>query len=621
MDGPAARRRPRFVTLGLGRKLTIAFGGLLALVLAAGAASIAVLGGYSSTLERIFRENYDSVHYAQEMKDAVDSLDAIAERSLWNEGASAAEEGDAAISQFETNLERAVENITLPGEAEAAASLGAEWKGYRAAFERSLSNPDPLSARRRFYRDELLARAVDVKRLAHRIIELNMANMVSVDGEVRVQAIRTRRTMYAFMLMASVLAALIAAVMARSILAPLRHLTSSAREIGRGNLDLVVDVASGDEIGELAEAFNAMAARLREFRRSDRARFVRTERTTQLALDSFPDPVALLGPDGRIELANQAAERDFDLRPGADLSAEQHTALRRVVEGALATATPFRPDGYQDALRPIRGGDRHFQPHAVPIPADDGSIAGVTLVLADVTNLRRLDETKSNLVSVVSHELRTPLTSIRMATHLLEEGKAGPLTGRQQELLTAAREEGDRLHTIIESLLDMGRLQSGRTLLELEPVEAASLVDEAVREFDERYTSAGVALTRDVEPSVGRVMADRHRLRHVFSNLLENSLRYCAGGGSVAIRVAREGAFACFTVADDGAGIAVESLPKVFDRFYRAPEQPVESGAGLGLAIVKEIVEAHGGRVSVESAPGRGTTVRFHLAIATSDSI
>ena len=186
-----------------------------------------------------------------------------------------------------------------------------------------------------------------------------------------------------------------------------------------------------------------MAARLREFRRTNRAKLLRTQQTTQLAVNSLPDAVAVTSPDGTIELSNDAAQRLFGIRPAANIVAVADRRLVEVFREVVKTERASNVRGYESAIEVYDAGGqlRFFLPHAVPISdGDTHAIVGVTLVLADVTNLRRLDEMKSGLLSVVSHELKTPLTSIRMAVHLLLEERVGVLTSKQVELLTAARE-------------------------------------------------------------------------------------------------------------------------------------------------------------------------------------
>jgi len=200
-----------------------------------------------------------------------------------------------------------------------------------------------------------------------------------------------------------------------------------------------------------------MASRLREFRRTDRAKLVRTQRTTQLAVNSLPDAIAIVNPDGRVELANDAAQQLFGLRPQMLLSAATASGLEDLFKRAVSERRTVQSQGYDAAIQIFNGQERFFLPTAVPILDEDRQFVGVTLVLADVTNLRKLDEMKSGMLAVVSHELKTPLTSIRMSTHLLLEEKVGPLNPKQQELLVAAREDADRLYQIIESLLDIGR--------------------------------------------------------------------------------------------------------------------------------------------------------------------
>ncbi len=610
---PGGRER----ALGFRQKLTLAFGGLLALLFVVGTTSILLLARYSATLETIFRENYDTVLYARHMQEAIDVLDDLAEASLWNEDAVNRDTQERASKKFELNLRAELGNITLPGEAEAARELSEEWNEYRTNLDKLFERRDDMRSRREFYRSLLLPQAQAAQATAQRVIDINLANMLSVDGQVRAQAARSRRTMIALMLVGALLAVTFTIAITRSILKPLRTLTRSVREVEQGNLDLAVPLTSRDELGELAEAFNAMAARLREFRRSDQARLARTQRTTQLALNSFPDAVAVVSPDGKVELANETARRLFDLEPGFELHGTSFATLKEMFDRTISTLERSIPRGYEAAIRVFDTGEHYFQPQAVPILAEDRALVGVTLVLTDVTNLRHLDQAKSGLISVVSHELKTPLTSIRMATHLLLERNAGPLTERQAGLLTAAREDSDRLCSIIDSLLDIGRIESGSQLMELMPSRIDEIMENAARTSAAAYAAKPVALEVDVEPSIPPVLADVDRLGHVFANLLDNALRYSPENGRVRLSARRDGDFVLISVEDSGSGIAASDLPRIFDRFYRAPSQSPQSGAGLGLAIVKEIVEAHGGAVSVESVPGGGSTFRFTLRLAS----
>jgi signal transduction histidine kinase len=243
----------------------------------------------------------------------------------------------------------------------------------------------------------------------------------------------------------------------------------------------------------------------------------------------------------------------------------------------------------------------------------DRRLLGVTLVLADVTNLRRLDEMKSGLLSVVSHELKTPLTSIRMAAHLLLEERVGPLTSKQTELLLAARDDADRLQKIIEDLLDMGRLESGRVELDLRSEPAERLVSDALTPLEPSFHDRGIELEMDVPVDTPPVLADPARIDHVFSNLLTNSLKFTAPGGRVRVSAQTEAEFVRFVVADTGIGIPAEFLGRIFERFFRVPRENQPGGAGLGLAIAKEIVEAHGGHIAVQSQEGQGSRFSFSL--------
>ncbi len=605
------------MTFGLRQKLALGFGGLLAILLTMGILASVVLNQYSSTLETLFHENYKSVVYAQSMKDAVDEINEIIQQSLWN-----SEENaqiilfQKPISRFETQLNLEKSNITIPGEAKLVSSLQASWLLYREHLN-EISNLTSEVERRAYYKTSLRSYQHELKSLAQDIIDINLGNITSVDGKAKESAKVARKAMAALIVTGITIAILFVSLIGRSILKPLRTLTQSAQEIGNGNLNLLITGQSKDELGQLAAAFNTMASRLREYRHSDRARLFRTQKTTQIAINTFPDAVSIIGLDGKVELSNDIAQC-FGLEQGSDLSKSGIKGVWAMFQQVYSTLQAVHPKGYEFVIQSFHAGHEQFYlPQAVPVLDEEKTLAGVTLILSDVTDLRRLDEMKSNLLSVVSHELKTPLTSIRMATHLLLEERAGSINPKQAELLCAASEDAERLNGIIERLLDIGRIESGRVAMEMKPIRADALIADTVAQYSAAYRDKSVTLRNETDLDLPSVMADMSRIGHVFSNLLDNALKYTPSGGEVQISASVEDGFVAFLIRDSGPGIPPEALPHVFERFYRVQGQGLEiKGAGLGLAIAREIVEAHGGKISASNNESAGACFSFTLKSA-----
>ncbi|MGA3065952.1 MAG: ATP-binding protein [Tepidisphaeraceae bacterium] len=620
---------------GLRQKLMLGFGGLLLILLTVSVLGIAVSRQHRNELDKFLYENWRSVEYGQKMVDALarlqdTSLDLAAQQTPASVAAAKAV-ALPAIQEFDENVNAEDNNITLPHEDEIAAKLTLVWFGtdlktgqkvpgdcYRDAYMQLLDPGLSPDARARAYAT-VRRLAPDVKTQSQAVIDLNLANMTPVEGRIKSMADDTSRLMIVLSLFGAGLAVLFTMMMARSILEPVKAITRSAQEIEQGNLDLVVHVKSRDELRKLAEAFNSMAAKLREYRRTNRAKLERTQQSTQNAINSLPDAVAILTPDGNVEMANFAAQKLFALHADAHVTQQRAPWLVELFNKTTADLRPVQPRDYASAVQVLdeNGGERFFLPHSVPVLDEEGALLGVTVVLADVTNLRRLDEMKSGMLSVVSHELKTPLTSIRMGVHLLLEERLGSLTGAQNDILSAVREDSDRLNRIVENLLDMGRIESGREMMELRPESGDKIVTEATEPLMTAFHDKGVSLTTEIPDDLPPVMVDNTRIGHVFSNLLGNALKYTPPGGQVRISAAPEsGGFVRFTVADTGPGIPNPFLSKIFERFFRVPGQPGQTGAGMGLAIAREIVEAHGGRVNVESKEGEGSKFSFTLHVA-----
>jgi len=237
-------------------------------------------------------------------------------------------------------------------------------------------------------------------------------------------------------------------------------------------------------------------------------------------------------------------------------------------------------------------------------------------MLADITARKEAERVKDEFVSVVSHELRTPLTSIRGSLGLLEGGVMGELPEEAGHMLATAVSNTDRLVRLINDILDIERIDSGRADVELAPVAATELVEQSVQVLDAVAAEAGVAIRIDVEPIT--VAADSDRIMQTLINLIGNAIKFSGRGGVVTVTVGRDGGRGVFSVRDQGRGIPPGQLESIFERFSQvdASDAREKGGTGLGLAISRSIVEHHGGRIWAESVEGQGAAFLFTLPIS-----
>lgn len=598
---------------GVRAKLVVAFGGVLLITLAVAIGGIAWSARLGRSIQVILSENFRSVVAAQEMKESLERMDSGVLFSLTGDPAQGRTLVETNGPRFEKALEAELANLTLPGEKDRAERITTLYEKFEGSLEAVLDTDRSLEARRGSYYGELLPRFQEIKRLADEILDLNQANMAEASVRARYLAATARHQMILALVAGIVLAAFCVAFLSRTILRPLADLTASVRRIERGDYGLVAEPGSDDEIGRLTEAFNAMARRLEALRRSDRARLQVAQQISQLTIDSLPDPVIVLDPDDGVELANREARSLLGVVPGGPLPSEHEEWIASLVREASRSGEVESRGSYERALQLfVEGRERFLLPQAVAI-RDDRDVVGVTLILVDVTELRRLDAMKSNLVSTVSHELMTPLTSLSMALHILLGERLGALSPEQKEMLVAARQDADRLQQILDGLLGVSRLESGATDLELSALTLDELVGRTVEPLRSAFESKSVDLCVDLPDPDVLVRADQVLAGVLLGNLLSNALKHTGSGGWVRISARPvDGEKEEISVSDSGSGIPAEYRDRVFDRFFRGPGQK-ERGAGLGLAIAQEIAEAHGGRLWLDPEAGPGAVFRFEL--------
>jgi two-component system phosphate regulon sensor histidine kinase PhoR len=343
---------------------------------------------------------------------------------------------------------------------------------------------------------------------------------------------------------------------------------------------------------------------------------VQAARTAAL-FDRMVEGIIVVGGTGRIRLANRAAGELFRFTPPAvDRTVLEATRHHEVA--ALVARLEREPEVLDHELRIEAVAEtRWLQVNALALRSADGARDGAILVFHDLTRLRQLEAVRQDFVANVSHELRTPLSLIKSAAEtLIDGGKQDPaITSRFLEIID---KHANRLTLLIDDLLLLARLDSGRVALNLQPVDLRAVAQESLDDAARIALARGVTLENAVPAGVG-AQADPERLRQVLANLIDNAIKYGRADGHVIVRGrVLEGARVEFTVRDDGPGIPVEARERIFERFYRVDKarSREQGGTGLGLAIVKNVIQAHGGDVRVESAPGTGTEFFLTLPAA-----
>jgi NtrC-family two-component system sensor histidine kinase KinB len=585
---------------------------ILVLFLAVGFYAVWLFNQLGGSIEVILRENYQSVLAGQQMKESSERMDSGLSFALAGEEQRGRELFDSNVPIFQESLKKELRNITLPGEGKLAEGIKRSEERYQLLAKTFWGISD-LEARRKMYFSQLLPLFTEIKNNAQEVIRINQENMVDADHRARSLSADSTRTMVLLLGLGVVFAISLAYGLQRAILKPIQTLTTVSKELGEGKLDQVVPVQSKDELGQLADAFNKLAAKLRAYRQITTDQILQARQMTEITFSAFPDPILALSLDGKINFANSAAGKLLQ-----KLNAEQGlpSAIQEEVGNVLKGAPDNVPTSFESAV-PVRLDDHEafLLPKVIGMRDESGNLFGAAVVLQDVTRFRLMDEVKTNLVSTVSHELKTPLTSIRMGLHLLLEEKIGPLNTKQLELLLAAREDSERLLRMINDLLDLARLESGQTRQRLEVVSPRTLVDDALPNLRSLLEAQDSRLVVDVAPDLPEVTVDPRQISHVFSNFVSNAARFSKPGEEIVLSVKHIGKTVRFSVLDHGPGIAKEFQPRVFERFFRIPGTEESNGVGLGLAIAKEIVASHGGNIGLRSTPGEGSEFYFDLPV------
>ena len=428
-------------------------------------------------------------------------------------------------------------------------------------------------------------------------VALPLADVDQVVGQFR-------RLIFSASILALAAAAILSSVTAHWISSSLRAMAQAAAQMMHGDLETRTRAQGSDELADLGHALDLLASNLR-----DAMRDLRSERDLLRGiLASMQEGVLVVDQEGRIVHMNPAVRamlllgEDSIGRPLIEIirNAALVELLGRARSGSDMSAVELELGGFKP---------RRLLAHASPLPDRPGDML---VALVDVTNLRRLESIRKDFVANASHELRTPVTSIRSAAETLRSALNDPEAALG--FVKILERNAERLQRLVEDLLDLSRIESREFSLRTENVDLAVFLDRFLPLYQDRFLQKRMPLSNNV-PVGTRLQADRRALEMIFSNLLDNAVKYCPEGTPVRIEVEVSESRVRLTVADQGPGIPPQHLPRIFERFYRvdAGRSRDLGGTGLGLAIVKHLAEAMEGTVGVESQSGQGT--RFSVTL------
>jgi two-component system phosphate regulon sensor histidine kinase PhoR len=393
---------------------------------------------------------------------------------------------------------------------------------------------------------------------------------------------------------------LLAILATHSISRRLVRITDFAERVAAGDLSARIQEESTDEIAHVASALDKTARKLEDgFSALENSR-----QTLEALLNSMQEAVIAVAQDGRVLWANQRMER---LLPGGvRLGAPLVQSLRDPeILMAVQYALDERDVTVANAAKIFSG--RIFDVTAAPMPG-----GGAVAVLHDQTEIERVEKTRRDFIANVSHELRTPLTSIQGYSETLLDNP--DLRENAREFVEIIRKNAMRMARLTEDLLVLARVESGEQNFNFQPATPRELLEDAVQTFQDLSASRGIELSL-MNTATSTVSVDRDAIHQVFTNLIDNALKYGDAGGKVLVGACETEDGVQFYVRDFGSGISSEHLPRLFERFYRVDKarSRESGGTGLGLAIAKHVVRAHSGTIHAESELNHGSTFYFTL--------
>ncbi|MCM8773815.1 MAG: cell wall metabolism sensor histidine kinase WalK [Candidatus Omnitrophica bacterium] len=393
---------------------------------------------------------------------------------------------------------------------------------------------------------------------------------------------------------------------------PLLEMVEIAKSYAKGNFLIKPPLRLKDEIGELAKALSIMSEEIK-----NKIEKIEQDKTSlDAVLSSMFEGIIVTDKNGEITLMNPSLKNLFSINNSLIQGRRPIEIIRYIdVQSIVDEIIEGKQKFVSEEVKINLPEEKILKINGTAIIRDD-KLEGAVLVFHDITELRRLEKIRQDFVANVSHELRTPVSSIKGYAETLLEG-AMEDRKNLSEFISIIYNESNRLANLIDDLLDLSKIESGKMEMLLRPLEIINIVKKCVNILENKAREKSITVSLDIPKNLPKVLGDDKRLSQVFLNLLDNAIKYNQQGGSINISIFVKNRFLQVDISDTGIGISQKDIPRIFERFYRVDKGRSRQlgGTGLGLSIVKHIIQAHRGQVWVNSELGKGSTFSFTIPL------
>jgi two-component system, NtrC family, sensor histidine kinase KinB len=547
---------------------------LFLLVILSAGFSIYYLAKLKQQSNNILKDNYESLQYSHAMQKALDSIK---------------HHRTGYVDSFEKKLHLQEFNITEAGEQEATRTLKIYFEALKAGDSTALT----------------------YDRISYQLQRILLLNMEAINLKNKKAESSAEDALTYLSLIASIIfiVGLSFAYNFPSIITtPIIKLTKAIREIAQKNYSHRIHIDSKDEFGELANAFNEMAARLEYFENSNLNRLMFEKSRAEAVINSLKDASIGIDKDNKVLFANEQALQLLGLRADETV-------------GKLTNDVKKRNDLFQFLLdnegkNPFKivvdGRENYYVKETIDVV--QGDAYNKVIVLKNITSFKELDAAKTDFIATVSHELKTPLASSDFSLKLLEDERVGKK--EQKELIQQLKNDNQRMLRILSELLNMSQIEAGKIQLDIQSASPNQIIKNSTNAVYSAAKEKEIDIVVETKSDLPDIKADVDKITWVLNNFLTNAIKYAPVNSTLTIDCHKADDHISFSVIDKGPGIDEVYLGRIFERYFQVPGRSDKKGSGIGLAICKEFIEAMKGKIWVKSAIGEGSTFGFDIPIA-----